>query len=131
MANSDSITHKTAYDLDPALRAIAAEQAAAQVPVAALAALDQTGAEAAWLDYQTHDLEHAVAAAGSALSEAQWLVVTTRPVSIQGAAALLGFLRRYLADDPEMPTSVRRVATAIGNVEVCLLGYLDGPPIAA
>ena len=90
MANSDSITHKTAYDLDPALRAIAAEQAAAQVPVAALAALDQTGAEAAWLDYQTHDLEHAVAAAGSALSEAQWLVVTTRPVSIQGAAALLG-----------------------------------------
>ena len=130
MADSETITHKTACDLDPALQAVAAEQAAVQAHVAALAAVDQAGAEAAWLDYKTNDLKEAEAQAGAALTEAERLVLTTRPASIQGAAALLAFLRRYISDDLEMPPSARRIITAISNVEACLLGS-GRPPAAA
>lgn len=131
MADSETITHVPPCDLDPALQAIAAEQAAAQAHVAALAALDQAGADAAWLAYQAGDLEEAEAAAGAALSEAERRVLTTRPASIQGAAALLSFLRRYLADDAEMPPSARRIAAALGHAETCLQGCLGGPPAMA
>ena len=59
------------------------------------------------------DLEEEEAKASAALMEAERAVLTTMPTTIRGAAALLGFLRRHLGEDPDIPPIVE----ASSNIE--------------
>ena len=118
---------------DPVLAALATEQDAAQAYEAAMPALEQAGvfgpesitpAMLSWELYRYADLQEAEASASKALTQAERSVLSAKPQSAQGAAALLGFMRRFIADDPSMPASARRIIATITNVEVFLLGTL-------
>ncbi len=58
-------------------------------------------------------LEAEEARASAALIEAERSVLATKPTTIQGAAALLGFLRRHLSEDPD----IQPVIEAISMIE--------------
>ena len=63
-------------------------------------------------------LEAAEAKASAALVEAEQELLATKPASLQGAAALLGFLRKHLSEDPD----INPVLEALGNIQ----GLLNG-----
>ena len=116
--------------IDPVILAIAAERAAGEAYEAALNALDQVGvfgpepithAVISWELYRQEDLLKEEASASKALTQAERDVLRAKPQSIQGAAALLGFLQRHLSEDQAMPLSVRRAVAAIANIESLLL----------
>lgn len=65
---------------------------------------------------QLPDLEAAEAKASAALVEAEQELLATKPASIQGAAALLEFLRRHLSEDPD----IKPVLEALGNIQALL-----------
>lgn len=118
---------------DPVLAALAAEKHAAKAYEAALAALDQANAFEpvgaptaliAWELYKREDLAEAEVQAAKALGQAERGVLSAKPQSVQGATAQLGFMRRYIADDPGMPASAHRIITTITNLEEFLLGTL-------
>ena len=137
MADSERIISPapaTSGNADPVLAALVAERAAADAYAAALSALDQayalepmcaTPALIAWELYKRDDLAEAEAQAAKALGQAERSVLSAKPQSVQGAAALLGFMRRFIADDPSMPASARRIIATIANVEELLLGTLS------
>ena len=58
-------------------------------------------------------LEAEEARASAALIEAERSVLATKPTTIQGAAALLSFLRRHLSEDPD----IQPVIEAISMIE--------------
>jgi len=64
------------------------------------------------------NLEAAEANASAALVEAEQELLATKPASIQGAAALLGFLRKHLSEDPD----INPVLEALGNIQTLLNG---------
>ena len=64
------------------------------------------------------DLEGAESKASAALVEAEQELLATKPASIQGAAALLGFLRKHLSEDPD----INPVREALGNIQAFLNG---------
>jgi len=72
------------------------------------------------------DLEDAEGKASIALMEAERAVLTTMPTTIGGAAALLGFLRQHLGEDPDLPP----VIEALGNIEA-VLERLSSMPVSA
>jgi hypothetical protein len=73
-------------------------------------------AEIAWRLYRISDLEAAEADASRALLEAEKTVLKTRPSTVAGCEALLGFLQSYLNDDPEIALAI----DAIGYVAAAL-----------
>ena len=73
-------------------------------------------AEIAWQLYRIPDLEAAEAEASRALLEAEKTVLKTRPTTLAGSEALLGFLQSYLGDDPEIALAI----DAIGHVAAAL-----------
>ena len=64
------------------------------------------------------ELEAAEAKASVALVEAEQELLATKPTSIQGAVALLGFLREHLNEDPD----INPVREALGNIQAFLNG---------
>lgn len=68
------------------------------------------------------DLEAAEAKASAYLVEAEQELLATKPASIQGAAALLGFLRKHLSEDPD----ITPVLEALGNIQALLNGSAGG-----
>ena len=68
------------------------------------------------------DLEAAEAKASAALVEAEQELLATKPASIQGAAALLGYLRKHLSEDPD----ITPVLEALGNIQALLNGSAGG-----
>ena len=68
------------------------------------------------------DLEAAEAKASAYLVEAEQELLATKPASIQGAAALLGFLRKHLSEDPD----INPVLEALGNIQALLNGSAGG-----
>lgn len=71
---------------------------------------------------QLPDLEAAEAKASAYLVEAEQELLATKPASIQGAAALLGFLRKHLSEDPD----ITPVLEALGNIQALLNGSSGG-----
>lgn len=136
MADSQTTTGPppaTLGNADPVLAALAAERAAADAYAAALSALDQADALEpvcgkpaliVWELYKREDLEEVEVQAAKALGQAERGILATKPQSAQGAAALLEFMRRFIADDPGMPASARQLITTITNLEEFLLGTL-------
>jgi len=64
------------------------------------------------------ELEAAEAKASIALVEAEQELLATKPTSIQGAVALLDFLRKHLNEDPD----INPVCEALGNIQAFLNG---------
>ena len=73
-------------------------------------------ADIAWQQYRIYDLEAAETEASRVLVEAEKTVLKTRPSTVAGCEALLGFLQSYLADDPQ----IALVIDAIGHVAAAL-----------
>ena len=69
-----------------------------------------------WQMYRIYDLEAAETEASRVLVEAEKTVLKTRPSTVAGCEALLGFLQSYLADDPQ----IALVIDAIGHVAAAL-----------
>jgi hypothetical protein len=121
-ANIDLPQMNDPADADPIFAALRTEQEAFQAFSDALADLARAGAFS--LDLQSEEfiayqrerlpeLEAAEGKASAALIEAERVLLTTRPTTIQGAAALLGFLRKHLGEDPD----IEPVINAIANIE--------------
>ena len=68
------------------------------------------------------ELEAAEAKASASLMEAEQELLATKPMSIEGAAALLEFLRKHLSEDPD----INPVLESIGNVVDLLKGGQHG-----
>ena len=120
---------------DPIFAALRNERCAYQRFSDALAGLAQAGAfdvdppSEALVALQLAnlvDLEDAEGKASIALMEAERAVLTTMPTTIGGAAALLGFLRQHLGEDPDLPP----VIEALGNIEA-MLERLSSMPVSA
>ena len=112
---------------DPVFAAIQKEREAFQAYSDTLAGLARIGAFSSdmpsdeLLEQQAArlpDLEAAEAKASAALVEAEQELLATKPASIQGAAALLGFLRKHLSEDPD----INPVLEALGNIQALLNG---------
>ena len=106
-------------DADPIFAALLCEQRAFQAFSDALTALARAGgysldlrADAAQRE-RFLAIEMAEARASAALIEAERALLTTKPTTIQGATALLAFLRRHLGEDPD----IEPVIHAMGNIE--------------
>ena len=110
---------------DPVFSALEKERQAYKAYAESLAGLARIGAFSN--DIPTDDLlerqleqlaafEAAEAEASLALVEAEQELLTTRPTSIKGAAALLYFLRRHLNEDPD----ITPVLETLGNIEAFL-----------
>ena len=70
-------------------------------------------------------MEAAEAVASAALVEAEQELLATKPESIQGAAALLGFLRKHLSEDPD----INPVLEALENIQALLNGSDDSSAV--
>lgn len=119
---------------DPIFTALQKEREAFQVYSDTLAGLAQIGAFSSaippdeLLEQQIArlpDLEAAEAKASAALVEAELELLATKPASIQGAAALLGFLRTHLSEDPD----INPVLEALENIEALLNGSDSSRPV--
>lgn len=131
MSDQTNISHARVIDpndADPVFAALQMEQRAFQAFSDALTALARAGAysldlrEGEDLQERMPDLEAAEAKASAALIEAERALLTTRPTTIEGATALLAFLRRHLSEDPD----IEPVIHAMGNIEA----VFGGPAIA-
>jgi hypothetical protein len=109
-------------DADPIFVALRTEQEAFQAFSDALADLARAGAfnfdlqSEEFIAYQRErlpELEAAEGRASAALIEAERVLLSTKPTTIQGAVALLGFLRKQLGEDPD----IEPVIHAIANIE--------------
>jgi hypothetical protein len=76
-------------------------------------------ADIAWHLYRVSDLEAAEAEASRALLEAERMVLKTRPTSVAGCDALLGFLQSYLGDDPEIGLVIEAIGHVAAAVKMC------------
>ena len=112
---------------DPVFAALQREQEAFQAYSNTLSGLARIGAFSSeipsdeLLEQQVAglpDLEAAEAKASAALVEAEQELLATKPASIQGAAALLGFLRKHLTEDPD----INPVLEALENIQALLNG---------
>lgn len=111
--------------IDPVFAALQKEQEAFQAYSDTLAGLARIGAFSRelpsdeLLEQQVAglpDLEAAEAKASVALVEAEQELLATKPASILGAAALLGFLRKHLSEDPD----INPVLDALENIQALL-----------
>ncbi len=119
-------THYEGYLLaDPVFAALRKERDAFQAYSDTLAGLARIGAFSSeipsddLLEQQMAllpDLEAAEAKASADLMEAEQELLAAKPASIQGAAALLGFLRTHLREDPD----INPVLEALGNIQALL-----------
>ena len=116
---------------DPIFTALQKEREAFQAYSDTLAGLARIGAFSAeippddLLEQQMDrlpDLEAAEAKASAALVDAEQALLATKPASIQGAAALLGFLQKHLSEDPD----INPVLEALGNIQALLNGSDGG-----
>ena len=116
---------------DPVFTALQREREAFQAYSDTLAGLSRIGAFSTdippdeLLEQQMDrlpDLEAAEAKASAALVDAEQELLATKPASIQGAAALLGFLRKHLSEDPD----INPVLEALGNIQALLNGSDGG-----
>ncbi len=119
---------------DPVFAALQKEQEAFQAYSNTLAGLARIGAFSndtlsdELLEQQVAelpDLEAAEAVASAALVEAEQELLATKPESIQGAAALLGFLRKHLSEDPD----INPVLEALENIQALLKGSDDSSAV--
>ena len=125
----DTATAVTGYNeclrTDPVFSALQKERQAYKAYAESLAGLARIGAFSSeeptdeLLERQLERLaefEAAEAEASLALVEAEQALLTTRPTSIKGAAALLDFLRKHLSEDPD----ITPVLETLGNIEAFL-----------
>lgn len=127
----NTATAVTYYDAcvitDPIFAALQKEREAFQSYSDTLAGLDRIGALSrdvpadSLLEQQTaklSDLEAAESEASAALVEAEQELLATKPESIQGAAALLGYLCKHLSEDPDINPALE----ALANIQALLNG---------
>ena len=77
-------------------------------------------ADIAWQMYRISDLEFAEAEASRFLLEAEKTILKTRPTSVAGCLALLGFLQSYLGDDPEIGLAVDAISHVVAALKMHL-----------
>jgi len=65
---------------------------------------------------QLSDWEAAEAKASMALVEAEQELLATKPATVQGAAAMLGYLQEHLKEEPD----INPVREALGNIQAFL-----------
>jgi hypothetical protein len=132
-SNIPTIPQVDHVEEDPIFAALQSEQRAFQAFSDALTELARAGAFS--LDLQSEEfiafqrerlpeLEATEAKASAALIEAERALLTTRPTTIEGAAALLGFLRKHLSEDPD----IEPVIHAISNIEAVFGGPAQTTP---
>ena len=113
--------HDDCVHADPVFIALRKERAAFQAYSDALNGLARLGALTcetssdellALQEARLPELEAAEAKASAYLMEAEQELLATKPVSIEGAAALLEFLRKHLSEDPD----INPVLESLGNI---------------
>ena len=127
----DIETFDDCANADPVFAALRQEREAFQAYSDALTSLAGIGAFSCEipgkevLDLQLErlaDFEVAEATASTDLTEAEQKLLTTTPTSIRGAAALLGFLRKHINEDPNITPLLK----ALGNIETLLSASESG-----
>ena len=125
------VRHDDSVHADPVFIALRKERDAFQAYSDALTGLARLGALSCEIppekllnlqEDRLPELEAAEAKASASLMEAEQELLATKPISIEGAAALLEFLRKHLSEDPD----INPVLESIGNIVDLLKGGQHG-----